>query len=92
MSALARRLEATAGPRAAQWQIPAEHVGVPAGQSCLLRHWTQADIWQNGDAVGQSVSAAQITQRPPALQTGVAVFAHCAPVRHSTHDDVAALQ
>jgi hypothetical protein len=71
-----------------QWHMPAMHVGVLAGQSCLFRHSTQIDIWQNGDAVGQSVSAAQRTQWPPGSQIGVAVPAHWALDRHSTHDDV----
>jgi hypothetical protein len=72
--------------------VPAKHVGALAGQSCLFRHWTHIAIWQNGDVIGQSVSAAQRTQRPPALQIGVAVPAHWALVRHSTQDDVAVSQ
>ena len=66
-------------------------MGALAGQSCLLRHCTQVDAWQNGVAIGQSVSAAHTTQWPPALQIGVGA-AHCALERHCTQDDVVVLQ
>jgi hypothetical protein len=72
--------------------VPAMHVGALAGQSCLLRHWTHAVAWQKGAAVGQSPSPAQTTQRPSWSQIGVAVPAHCALLRHCTHDDVVRLQ
>jgi hypothetical protein len=61
--------------------------GALAGQSCLFRHWTQTDPWQNGAVVGQFVSLTQATHRPLALQNGVAVPAHWALPRHCTHDD-----
>lgn len=75
-----------------QWHTPATQDGALAGQSCLFLHWTQVSAWQIGVADGQSVLAAQRTQRPPVSQMGVAVPAHWALVRHCTQDDVVVLQ
>jgi hypothetical protein len=74
------------------WHAPAMQEGAFAGQSCLFRHCTQTDPWQNGAVVGQFVSLTQTTHRPPPLQNGVAVPAHWVLLRHCTHDDDVVLQ
>jgi hypothetical protein len=63
-------------------QRPPWQFGAAVGQSLSLRHCTHASFLQNGDAVGQFESVAQIAQRPP-TQNGAAVpqsvlTAHCA--------------
>jgi hypothetical protein len=59
-----------------------------AGQSFVLKHWTQASAWQTGVAAGQSEFCAQTTQVPSDAQILPGSAEQSELAMHWTHDDV----